>query len=127
MHAVAYAQASAVHAVHRSVNIGILWPGLPLGRRGHPEIGADARLCVRDVSRISRPHGRMHAFTDNQFPVRPANAIQGPPFDCPFGARLGVSRRSEEHASELQSLMRISYAVFCLKKKKTKTPLNNSY
>src|SRR3546814_7513965 len=29
------------------------------------------------------------------------------------------SRRSEEHTSELQSLMRISYAVFCLKKKKT--------
>src|SRR3546814_2605660 len=32
----------------------------------------------------------------------------------------GVSR-SEEHTSELQSLMRISYAVFCLKKKKTTT------
>src|SRR3546814_9764742 len=32
------------------------------------------------------------------------------------GAEL---RRSEEHTSELQSLMRISYAVFCLKKKKT--------
>src|SRR3546814_7653112 len=33
---------------------------------------------------------------------------------------LGVSgMRSEEHTSELQSLMRISYAVFCLKKKKT--------
>src|SRR3546814_2805081 len=32
-------------------------------------------------------------------------------------AALGV--RSEEHTSELQSLMRISYAVFCLKKKKT--------
>src|SRR3546814_9174542 len=30
-------------------------------------------------------------------------------------------RRSEEHTSELQSLMRISYAVFCLKKKKQKT------
>src|SRR3546814_6549004 len=29
------------------------------------------------------------------------------------------NRRSEEHTSELQSLMRISYAVFCLKKKKT--------
>src|SRR3546814_7779123 len=29
-----------------------------------------------------------------------------------------ISRRSEEHTSELQSLMRISYAVFCLKKKK---------
>src|SRR3546814_11060774 len=31
----------------------------------------------------------------------------------------GALRRSEEHTSELQSLMRISYAVFCLKKKKT--------
>src|SRR3546814_5604020 len=33
-------------------------------------------------------------------------------------AHAGVDRRSEEHTSELQSLMRISYAVFCLKKKK---------
>src|SRR3546814_1172488 len=31
----------------------------------------------------------------------------------------GAAFRSEEHTSELQSLMRISYAVFCLKKKKT--------
>src|SRR3546814_9659927 len=31
------------------------------------------------------------------------------------------TNRSEEHTSELQSLMRISYAVFCLKKKKAKT------
>src|SRR3546814_14034995 len=36
----------------------------------------------------------------------------------------GRLRRSEEHTSELQSLMRISYAVFCLKKKK-KTKTNN--
>src|SRR3546814_7119163 len=35
------------------------------------------------------------------------------------GSRLsGQGQRSEEHTSELQSLMRISYAVFCLKKKK---------
>src|SRR3546814_7898366 len=34
-------------------------------------------------------------------------------------------QRSEEHTSELQSLMRISYAVFCLKKKKTSTHTNN--
>src|SRR3546814_1480184 len=33
---------------------------------------------------------------------------------------LDHASRSEEHTSELQSLMRISYAVFCLKKKKTK-------
>src|SRR3546814_6486557 len=43
--------------------------------------------------------------------------------------RLQPEPRSEEHTSELQSLMRISYAVFCLKKKnkrtKTKTNTNN--
>src|SRR3546814_5352866 len=48
-----------------------------------------------------------------QDPVRPAARRQG--------------GRSEEHTSELQSLMRISYAVFCLKKKKKQktTPLHN--
>src|SRR3546814_7645253 len=40
-------------------------------------------------------------------------------------ARDWVTERSEEHTSELQSLMRISYAVFCLKKKKTTTSHNN--
>src|SRR3546814_10681797 len=35
------------------------------------------------------------------------------------GGEGGMVTRSEEHPSELQSLMRISYAVFCLKKKKT--------
>src|SRR3546814_10467720 len=38
--------------------------------------------------------------------------------DTPSSA--GINLRSEEHTSELQSLMRISYAVFCLKKKKKK-------
>src|SRR3546814_8888696 len=38
-----------------------------------------------------------------------------------FGKTLRKPDRSEEHTSELQSLMRISYAVFCLKKKKKKT------
>src|SRR3546814_3571320 len=51
---------------------------------------------------------------------------------CDPGLRLSRQLRSEEHTSELQSLMRISYAVFCLKKKKkpisthnTKTPLHD--
>src|SRR3546814_5049050 len=39
-------------------------------------------------------------------------------------ARTGV-QRSEEHTSELQSLMRISYAVFCLKKKKHRRNTDN--
>src|SRR3546814_7341293 len=44
---------------------------------------------------------------------------------CPASASTLAGRpaeaRSEEHTSELQSLMRISYAVFCLKKKKSKS------
>src|SRR3546814_720674 len=44
----------------------------------------------------------------------------GDPVDIDLGPMLVVAAagRSEEHTSELQSLMRISYAVFCLKKKK---------
>src|SRR3546814_5228971 len=38
---------------------------------------------------------------------------------------LETTRRSEEHTSELQSLMRISYAVFCLKKKKKQSKTDN--
>src|SRR3546814_8327254 len=41
------------------------------------------------------------------------------PIKCPLLGSISALR-SEEHTSELQSLMRISYAVFCLKKKKTR-------
>src|SRR3546814_6164425 len=64
----------------------------------------------------------------------PATTYQGMKFpDAPWGLKMacgenpkrvygekGGPSRSEEHTSELQSLMRISYAVFCLKKKKKK-------
>src|SRR3546814_1805764 len=40
------------------------------------------------------------------------------PHDAPRARSLPIISRSEEHTSELQSLMRISYAVFCLKKKR---------
>src|SRR3546814_6535497 len=40
---------------------------------------------------------------------------------------LAQRQRSEEHTSELQSLMRISYAVFCLKKKKSTTHTNEGH
>src|SRR3546814_4658406 len=53
------------------------------------------------------------------FAITPARmcseAVQGRLLTEP---RACFTRRSEEHTSELQSLMRISYAVFCLKKKK---------
>src|SRR3546814_2380397 len=41
-------------------------------------------------------------------------------------SRIRAAMRSEEHTSELQSLMRISYAVFCLKKKKKNLNNNNT-
>src|SRR3546814_8483053 len=43
-----------------------------------------------------------------------------------FRAQTEKGGRSEEHTSELQSLMRISYAVFCLKKKKKQKTYNNT-
>src|SRR3546814_5713553 len=43
------------------------------------------------------------------------------------GVHMRKILRSEEHTSELQSLMRISYAVFCLKKKKSKHPSNTPH
>src|SRR3546814_2739312 len=43
------------------------------------------------------------------------------------GSEGKLSKRSEEHTSELQSLMRISYAVFCLKKKKKDTKITKGH
>src|SRR3546814_3071550 len=48
--------------------------------------------------------------------------------DSAAGSALSaLALRSEEHTSELQSLMRISYAVFCLKKKKTRQTKTHHY
>src|SRR3546814_4935535 len=59
--------------------------------------------------------------------ARPSR-LHAPPAANSVAAAAAAHRppapRSEEHTSELQSLMRISYAVFCLKKKKTKHQKN---
>src|SRR3546814_10874954 len=55
-------------------------------------------------------------------PPKDITIVHGVSFTLEKGRVLGLigeSGRSEEHTSELQSLMRISYAVFCLKKKTT--------
>src|SRR3546814_4681468 len=57
-----------------------------------------------------------HAPAISDAPTAPAKAM---PAHLCIGC-VPPSSRSEEHTSELQSLMRISYAVFCLKKKKNK-------
>src|SRR3546814_2339468 len=66
-------------------------------------------------------------------PAKRARRSQKPAADRASGdgvlpeQRLSGCLRSEEHTSELQSLMRISYAVFCLtKKKKTKRNINRN-
>src|SRR3546814_9455330 len=51
--------------------------------------------------------------------VQPVDRFDLDPVTYKSRSRLRGNIRSEEHTSELQSLMRISYAVFCLKKKKT--------
>src|SRR3546814_8232507 len=84
-----------------------------------------------------RRGSRSDGVTGSAFPARAAPSARGPdrPAAGPSAVppRIGdcgrppasppgadIRRRSEEHTSELQSLMRISYAVFCLKKKKIK-------
>src|SRR3546814_6330536 len=70
-----------------------------LGRR--PTDGGARFARARQPAQVG--HAAVH---------RPADLLRGP--------------RSEEHTSELQSLMRISYAVFCLKKKNINTKVHNN-
>src|SRR3546814_9704081 len=68
------------------------------------------RLCDREIRGAARAAGRGAGADGRQRR------------QC---ARRAGRGRSEEHTSELQSLMRISYAVFCLKKKKTQKTEKN--
>src|SRR3546814_2408133 len=65
-------------------------------------------------------HGRSDARGYRKRPPQ-GRTGQGPVAGIGSARRHPEPHRSEEHTSELQSLMRISYAVFCLKKKKKKT------
>src|SRR3546814_2876408 len=68
---------------------------------------------------LRRRRRRGHRLHHRDRDAQPGRAPDGAAA-VPSGARPGWAR-SEEHTSELQSLMRISYAVFCLKKKKNTT------
>src|SRR3546814_19589927 len=63
-----------------------------------------------------RGGGRLDGAARLQEVEQPLGRAGGP---LDVAHHLGKGARSEEHTSELQSLMRISYAVFCLKKKTT--------
>src|SRR3546814_5949636 len=72
-----------------------------------------AGLAEQRLGRL-RPARMRHLRVD----VRPEPVLAGLQV-LPERYRALIGERSEEHTSELQSLMRISYAVFCLKKKTT--------
>src|SRR3546814_7238955 len=80
------------------------------GARDRLVLRASLRRLLRDADaglRAGRVVHRLPVVGGHQRRRRPARDLA-----------LGLGFRSEEHTSELQSLMRISYAVFCLKKKK---------
>src|SRR3546814_3331850 len=96
---------------------------------GHVSLLVDARQSGVGGDDAWSPDGRAHG--KYRIPLAPLKfQFRIVPFEAGEEARKadsgvdhgtrtrGASERSEEHTSELQSLMRISYAVFCLKKQK---------
>src|SRR3546814_2875067 len=75
----------------------------------------DGAKAPTDVERILL--GKTFSGDSGATPPRPQTS-QGASEPAPATGGTAAPGRSEEHTSELQSLMRISYAVFCLKKKK---------
>src|SRR3546814_10033873 len=81
------------------------------------------RSGLGDIEGAVSRDGGYEADHGRRFPVclkAPLVRIAGGRGAVYFGAHDPRHHRSEEHTSELQSLMRLSYAVFCLKKKNTK-------
>src|SRR3546814_7574946 len=80
--------------------------------------GADAQ-AVRAQRRLVGEAAEPHAFAGDHRAQVEVVAVAGRACPAQGAAEpFAADFRSEEHTSELQSLMRISYAVFCLKKKK---------
>src|SRR3546814_10634748 len=82
--------------------------------KGRPDAGQTANRA-----RIVPGVDNLPVLRGGERPRRPTPLREGTQGQC--WRRRGGKRRSEEHTSELQSLMRISYAVFGLKKKKKAT------
>src|SRR3546814_9312671 len=97
--------------------------GLQVGRRVGPEfvelLGAPSPIYLlkkESGTSIGPAGGDTRRYDRHWSPIHPDFVVE----DMDMAIERAVAAgRSEEHTSELQSLMRISYAVFCLKKKKT--------
>src|SRR3546814_8847140 len=94
----------------RSTRTDTLFPYTTLFRSACGDPGRRQGPALRTIARPAR-HGPAEEPAGLEADRQSVCGRRGP--DC----------RSEEHTSELQSLMRISYAVFCLKKKKKNTQL----
>src|SRR3546814_3808356 len=90
-------------------------------------VGSRGRLASRALSLVRIGRSAEKATSRSGWPATARTAAPTADLNAAvWSGRLGLLRggwaiellRSEEHTSELQSLMRISYAVFCLKKKK---------
>src|SRR3546814_1664096 len=100
----------------RSTRTDTLFPYTTLFRSDLDSVRPACQPPIADAgphcSHVRQGLRSFHDATEHAIPLAQARTGAGHP------RRAGD--RSEEHTSELQSLMRISYAVFCLKKKKLK-------
>src|SRR3546814_10291045 len=71
-------------------------------------------VCIQIMGPMRSIAAQLLCLNDYDFRLEPGSRQQR------------IEARSEEHTSELQSLMRISYAVFCLKKKTTETTMTTA-
>src|SRR3546814_5887478 len=88
----------------------------PDAEKDQSETACDAGGCRHTVRIIDKGGDEQRRAERNQQEAQRPRDLSGGERDH------GERKRSEEHTSELQSLMRISYAVFCLKKKNKHTP-----
>src|SRR3546814_10273752 len=116
-----------------------LWPRLRVARHGHAPVAAGGIELHRDhrgapgparvlpggdclqqrMDRCRAARGARQAADQERLRAIPARPGR-PRIRAMKVIETALPGRSEEHTSELQSLMRISYAVFCLKKKKNR-------
>src|SRR3546814_2514635 len=105
----------------RSTRTDTLFPYTTLFRSAgpDPDVGVEDRLHLEH--HVAQPQRASFDAPEQAGPSTvPGEVVLGPAevVDAAVGPEAHGLLRSEEHTSELQSLMRISYAVFCLKKKK---------
>src|SRR3546814_2630372 len=96
----------------------VLVGGRAAGRRQEVDSQGDETLQRHAPDDVLDVRVEAAVLVDDQHRRQPAH-VAGGARHVARQLAMGAGERSEEHTSELQSLMRISYAVFCLKKKNT--------